>query len=54
MDMNKVRWWVVCYSNGDINSASLLLVEVFTSVACRVSFIAGKNAQLTVLTVLKK
>ena len=31
-----------------------LLVQVFTSTACRLLFIAGENAQLMVVTVLKK
>jgi len=32
---------------------SPLLVQVVTAAACRLLFIAGENAQLTVVTVLK-
>ena len=35
------------------NSGSLLLVKVFMSTVYRLLFIAGKNAQLIVVTMLK-
>ena len=53
MDVSTVRLWVVHYSNDDVDSGSPLLVQIFTSVACRFLFVAGKNAQLMVLTMLK-
>jgi len=39
-----VRQWVVHFSSSDRNSGSPLLVHILTSVACRLLFIAGKNA----------
>jgi len=54
--VSTVRQWVVHFSsgNGDSNSGSPSLVQVFTSVACRLLFFAGENVQLMVLTVLEK
>ena len=43
------------FSSGDSNdSGAPLLVQIFTNTVCRLLFIAGKNAELMVLTVLKK
>ena len=55
VDVSTVRQWVVHFSSGD--SGSPLLVQTafsFTSTACRLLFIAGKNVQLTVVAVVKK
>jgi len=41
----------VYFSSG--NSGSPLLMQVFTSTACRLLFITGNNAQLMVVTVEK-
>ena len=35
---------VVCFSSGDGDSGSPPLVQIFTSTACRLLFIAGENA----------
>jgi len=35
VDVSTVRWWVVHFSSGDSESGSALLVQVFTSAACR-------------------
>ena len=43
----------ICTSSGDGNSRSPLLVQVFATVVYRLLFIAGKNAQLMVVSVLK-
>ena len=53
VDVSAVRWWVVRFSSGDSDSRSSLLVQIFTSMARRFLFIAGENAQLMVVTVLK-
>jgi len=42
VDVSTVRSWVVHFSSGD--SGSPLLVQIFTSVAHSLLFIAGKNA----------
>ena len=48
VDVSTVRrWWVVCFSRGDSKSRSSL-VQMFTSSACRLLFMAGKDAQLMV------
>jgi len=52
VDVSTVRWWVACFSNGDGDSGSLLLVQIFTSMAYHLLFITGKNAEL-VVTMLK-
>ena len=46
-----LRQWVMCFSSGD--SGSPLLVQIFTSAACRLLFAAGKNTQLMMVTMLK-
>ena len=53
VDVSTVRLWVVCFSSSNSDSGSLPLVQIFTSAACRLLFITGKNAQLTMVTVLK-
>ena len=50
VDVSRVRQWVVCFSFGDTNSASPLLVQIFMSVAFRLLFIPGKYTQLMVVT----
>jgi len=44
VDVSTVSRWVVRFSCGDINSVSPPLVQNFTSTACRLLFIPGKNA----------
>ena len=53
VDMSIVRWWMMCWNSGDSDNGSPPLVQIFTSSACKLLFIAGKNAQLMVVTVLK-
>jgi len=48
-----MRQWVVCFSSGDSVSVSPPLVQLLLQAACRLLFIAGENAQLMVVTVLK-
>lgn len=43
--------WVVHFNSG--NSGSPLLVQIVVSMACRLLFIAGKNAQLMVVAISK-
>lgn len=42
------------FSNGDSDSGLPPLVHIFMSAACRLLFIAGKNEELLVATVLTK
>ena len=42
--VNTVRCWVVHFRGGDSNCELLLLLQDLVSVACRLLFIAGKNA----------
>ena len=44
VDMSTVRQCVVCFSSDITDSWSLLLVQIFTGVAYRLLFTAGKNA----------
>ena len=44
---------VVCFSSGDGGNGSPPLVQVLRGVACRFLFIAGENAELIVVSVLK-
>ena len=53
VDLSTVRQWVVCFSSGNSNSGSPLLVQIFTSMAWKLLFIAGENAELMVATMLK-
>jgi len=53
VDVSTVRLWMVCFSSRNSDSGSPPLVQIFTSAACRLLFITGKNAQLTMVTVLK-
>jgi len=48
-----VRWRVLHFSSSDSDSGSPLLVQIFMNAACRFLFIAGKNAQLVVVIMLK-
>ena len=41
------------FSSGGSKSGSALLVEKFTSTACRLLFMAGENAELMMVTVEK-
>ena len=50
VDVSTVRWWVVHFSSGDSDIRSALLVQIVTSTACRLLFIAGENAMLMVVT----
>jgi len=50
--VSTVKQWVVHFSSGDCTSASPPLMQVFTSMVCRLLFIAGKNAELMVVAVL--
>jgi len=47
-----VRQWVVYSSSGDSESPPLL--QIFMSLVRMLLFIAGENAQLLVVTTLKK
>ena len=49
--LSTVRWWVVHFSSGD--SGSSPLVQFTLSTACRLLFIADKNAELMVVTLKK-
>ena len=42
------------FNSGNSDSGSPLLVQMFTSAACKLLFIAGENAQLMVVTIEKK
>jgi len=42
VDVSSVRQWVVHFSNGE--GGSPLLVQIFTSMVCRLLFITGENA----------
>lgn len=53
-DVSTVRRWVVRFSSGKNSSGSLPLVQVVTSAACRLLVIAGKNAQVVMVIMLKK
>ena len=44
VDVSTVRQWVVRFSTGDSDSGSPPLVQMFRSMACRLLFIADKNA----------
>jgi len=43
VDVGAVRQWRMCFSSGDSDSGSPLLVQFFMSKACRLLFIAGEN-----------
>ena len=53
MNMSTVRQWVVHFSSVDSDSGLLPLMQIFVSVACRLLFIAGENAELMDVTKLK-
>ena len=53
MNMSTVRQWVVHFSSVDSDSGLLPLMQIFVSVACRLLFIAGENAELMEVTKLK-
>lgn len=42
------------FNSGNSDSGSPLLVQMFTSAACKLLFIAGENAHLMVVTIEKK
>jgi len=46
--LSTMRQWVVCFSSGDVDSGSHLLMQTFRSTACRLLFITGENTQLMV------
>ena len=39
-----VKWWVVCFSSGDSDSVSPLLVQISSCTACRLLFITSKKS----------
>ena len=45
--------WVMHFSSGVSNSGSPPVLQICMSMACRLWFIAGKNAYLIVMTMLK-
>ena len=57
----EIKWWMWAqwgdgwchFSSGDNNSGSPSLVQIFTSTACRLLFIAAENAGLMVVTMLE-
>ena len=53
VDVGAVRQWRMCFSSGDSDSGSPLLVQICMSAACRLMFIAGENAQPMVVTELE-
>ena len=54
VNMSTAKQRVVCFTSGNSDSGSPLVVEIFTSMAFRLLFTAGKNAELMVVTMLKK
>ena len=52
MDVSTVRQWAVHFSSSDCGSPTL--VQIVTSMACRLLLITGVNLELMVVTVLKK
>ena len=54
MDVSAIRQWVVHFSCSDSNRGSPPLGQIVTRAACRLFFIAGKNALLMVVSMLKK
>ena len=53
VDVRTASQWVVLFSNDNSYGRSSPLVQVLTSMACRLLFIAGQNASLMVVTVVK-
>jgi len=53
VDVSAVRQRVVHFTSGDSNSRAPSLVRILTIAACRLLFIAGKEPQLMVATMLK-
>ena len=43
-DVSTVRWWMVNFGSVNSDSGSFLPFQIFTREACRLLFIAGKNA----------
>jgi len=54
VNMSTAKQRVVGFTSGNSDSGSPLVVEIFTSTAFRLLFTAGKNAELMVVTMLKK
>jgi len=52
--MRAVRQWVVSFSSSNSDSVSPLLLQIFMRIACKLLYIAGENAQLMVISMLKK
>ena len=44
VDVSTVRWWVLCFSSGVSDSESVLLVQIFMNMACRILFTTDENA----------
>ena len=53
VDVRTASQWVVLFNNDNSYGRSSPLVQVLTSMACRLLFIAGQNASLMVVTVVK-
>jgi len=51
--VSTVRQWVH-FKSTDSNRGLLLLVQIFMGTACKLFYIAGENAQLIEVTVLKR
>ena len=43
LDVSSVRQWVLCFSSGESDSGSPLLVQIVMSTACVLLLIAGKK-----------
>lgn len=52
MDVCIVRQWVVHFRSVNSDSGATELVQIFTSAACRLLFIAAENVELMVMTTL--
>jgi len=53
VDVNIVGQWVAWFSSGDSSNGAPPLVQTSTSTVCMLLFMAGENAQLMVVTMLK-
>jgi len=54
VDVSTMRQCMVCFSTGNSDSGSPPLVQAFMRTAYRLLFIANENAELMVITMLKK
>jgi len=44
VNVSTLKWWLMCFSSGNSNTGSFLLVHIFMCTAGRLLFIAGKIA----------